>query len=49
MFWAWFRTRGGLEVHEKPSLSKRGDIIMENGMVVTIEPGIYVKFRWGKE
>ena len=33
----------GLEVHEKPSISKRGDIIMKNGMVVTIEPGIYVE------
>lgn len=33
----------GLEVHEKPTLSKKGDIKMENGMVVTIEPGIYVE------
>lgn len=32
----------GLEVHESPSLSKRGDIKMENDMVVTIEPGIYI-------
>ncbi|AUG57676.1 M24 family metallopeptidase [Acetivibrio saccincola] len=33
----------GLEVHEKPTLSKRGDVKMENGMVVTIEPGIYLE------
>ena len=32
----------GLEVHEMPSLSKRGNMKMENGMVVTIEPGIYI-------
>jgi len=32
----------GLEVHEEPRLSIRGDIVMENGMVVTVEPGIYV-------
>ncbi|MDQ2085296.1 aminopeptidase P family protein [Herbivorax sp. ANBcel31] len=32
----------GLEVHEKPSLSKKGDVVMENGMVATVEPGIYV-------
>lgn len=36
----------GLEVHEKPSLSPRSDAVLEEGMVVTIEPGIYLP-GWG--
>jgi Xaa-Pro aminopeptidase len=32
----------GLDVHEGPRLSKRGDTALAAGMVVTIEPGIYV-------
>lgn len=32
----------GLEVHEGPALSFKSDIILEPGMVVTCEPGIYV-------
>ncbi|KPH76415.1 MULTISPECIES: M24 family metallopeptidase [Bacillaceae] len=32
----------GLEVHEGPTLSKRSDKVLEPGMVVTIEPGIYL-------
>lgn len=32
----------GLEIHEGPALSKNSDIILEPGMVVTCEPGIYV-------
>jgi len=32
----------GLEIHEDPTLSVRGDIILEDGMVVTVEPGIYI-------
>ncbi|WP_067728086.1 M24 family metallopeptidase [Oceanobacillus damuensis] len=32
----------GLEVHEGPGLSYRSDKILETGMVVTVEPGIYV-------
>ena len=32
----------GLEVHEGPMLSFKSDIVLEPGMVVTCEPGIYV-------
>src|SRR5690625_586995 len=32
----------GLEVHEGPSLSHRADTALAPGMVVTVEPGIYV-------
>ncbi|MFT4415623.1 Xaa-Pro dipeptidase [Fredinandcohnia humi] len=32
----------GMEVHEQPSLSVRSDSILEPGMIVTVEPGIYI-------
>lgn len=32
----------GLEVHEGPALSAKSDIILEPGMLVTVEPGIYI-------
>lgn len=32
----------GLEVHEGPALSVRSDIVLEPGMIVTCEPGIYI-------
>lgn len=32
----------GMEVHEFPSLSHRSDTVLEPGMVVTVEPGIYI-------
>jgi Xaa-Pro aminopeptidase len=36
----------GLEAHEDPSLDPGGDGLLEEGMVVTIEPGVYVA-GWG--
>lgn len=32
----------GLEIHEEPTVSLRGNIALKDGMVVTVEPGIYV-------
>ncbi|MED2975694.1 Xaa-Pro peptidase family protein [Bacillus swezeyi] len=32
----------GMEVHESPALSARSDQPLEKGMVVTVEPGIYI-------
>lgn len=37
----------GLEVHEPPRLSGRAEDILEEGMIVTVEPGIYIPGLWG--
>ena len=37
----------GLEVHEEPSLSKKSDTVLKPGMLVTIEPGIYLEDNLG--
>ena len=36
----------GLETHEAPSLSPRSEGVLEPGMVVTVEPGLYYN-QWG--
>ena len=33
----------GLFIHEMPRLSVKGDIVLEPGMVVSVEPGIYIE------
>jgi len=33
----------GLEIHEEPTLSTKSERILEAGMIVTIEPGIYIE------
>ena len=36
----------GLEIHEAPAISSRSDAVLEENMVVTVEPGIYIA-GWG--
>jgi len=36
----------GLEIHERPHLSKTNNTILQKNMVVTVEPGIYIP-GWG--
>lgn len=33
----------GLEIHEKPVFSKKEDAVIRPGMVITVEPGIYIE------
>jgi Xaa-Pro aminopeptidase len=33
----------GLEVHEKPRLGRGEKAVLQEGMVVTVEPGVYVE------
>ena len=37
----------GLEVHEPPRIAESSDTVLEAGMVVTVEPGIYIPGKWG--
>jgi Xaa-Pro aminopeptidase len=37
----------GLAIHELPRLSNKQDVILKPGMVITIEPGVYLKGRFG--
>jgi len=37
----------GLETHEAPRLSKKSDSVLKEGMVVTVEPGVYIPGNFG--
>ena len=37
----------GLDIHEMPYISKRSKTVIEDGMVYTIEPGIYIPGEFG--
>jgi Xaa-Pro aminopeptidase len=37
----------GLETHEPPRLSKKSDSILREGMIVTVEPGVYIPGKFG--
>jgi Xaa-Pro aminopeptidase len=37
----------GLDIHEMPYISTKSDTIIQDGMVYTIEPGIYIEGEFG--
>ncbi|MEA2051190.1 MAG: aminopeptidase P family protein [Campylobacterota bacterium] len=37
----------GLDIHEYPNINSRSDVILENNMVFTVEPGIYLNEKFG--
>lgn len=37
----------GLDIHETPGFSLRDETVIENGMVITVEPGIYLEGEFG--
>lgn len=37
----------GIEIHEEPRLRRDSDVVLEEGMVVTVEPGIYLPGQGG--
>ncbi len=37
----------GLDIHEYPNISSRSDIVIEDNMVFTVEPGIYLPDQFG--
>lgn len=37
----------GLDIHEYPNINSRSDVILEDNMVFTVEPGIYLNNKFG--
>lgn len=37
----------GLRIHEKPAINKKDETILKTGMVITVEPGIYLPNEFG--
>lgn len=37
----------GLDIHEAPVLSKKSETVLKKGMIITIEPGLYFKDKFG--
>lgn len=37
----------GIDVHEAPALSSRSEVILKPGMVVTVEPAVYIPNKYG--
>ena len=47
---AFFHSTGhgvGVDIHELPFISKRGDTVLKEGMVFSVEPGIYLPGEFG--
>ena len=37
----------GLDIHEEPRVSTKSDTILQSGMIITVEPGIYLQDKFG--
>lgn len=37
----------GLDIHESPRLSSQSGVVLQDGMVITIEPGVYLPGQFG--
>lgn len=37
----------GLEIHEEPRVNPKGETVLKPGMVITVEPGIYLPDKFG--
>lgn len=37
----------GIDIHEPPRLSAKDNTVLKNGMIVTVEPGVYIEGRFG--
>lgn len=37
----------GLDIHEFPNVSPKSETLLEDGMVITVEPGIYIENKFG--
>ncbi|MBI5574430.1 MAG: aminopeptidase P family protein [Elusimicrobia bacterium] len=37
----------GIDIHEEPSVSAKTEVILKAGMIVTVEPGIYIPDKFG--
>ena len=37
----------GIDIHESPAVSEKSQTVLKEGMVITIEPGIYLKNKFG--
>jgi Xaa-Pro aminopeptidase len=37
----------GLDIHEMPRISQQSGVILAEGMVITVEPGVYFPGRFG--
>ncbi len=37
----------GVEIHESPAFNTRDETVLKSGMVMTVEPGIYIENEFG--
>jgi Xaa-Pro aminopeptidase len=37
----------GLDIHEAPTIGPGSDIVLQPGMLITVEPGVYIPGKFG--